>query len=86
MPLDFKSKLLCKLSKREFKDILFAFKNLIFIEFLELVTKSLCPASLSLGFLRRNYLHQQLEVGGDNSYRVKEKHHCNTAIKHRWRL
>lgn len=47
---------------------------------------SLCPASLTLCFLRRNDLHQELEIDGDHSYRVKGKHHCNTAIKRRWRL
>lgn len=36
-------------------------------------SQSLCSASLSLGFLRWNYLHQELEIGGDHSYRDKEK-------------
>lgn len=36
-------------------------------------SQSLCFASLSLGFLRWNYLHQELEIGGDHSYRDKEK-------------
>lgn len=38
MQTDFKLKSLCKLGKRQFEDVLFGFKSLIFTELLDLVT------------------------------------------------